>query len=109
MSKVTSRVVLAVVAGCSLFAGMTAAASAATRTVTAHSNYGNGAVSGAVRKNRQGFAEVQLPGGGWIDCAGDCREALRRTYLDFWDTMREESGDGKGEGSGDGGGGRGSP
>jgi hypothetical protein len=28
--------------------------------------------------------EVQLPGGTWIDCGGDCREAVMREHLEFW-------------------------
>lgn len=62
------------------------------QAVTAQSRYGNGSATGAVRMNPRGFPEVQLPSGTWIDCAGDCREAMRRIYLDFWETMQEESG-----------------
>lgn len=32
--------------------------------------------------------EVELPGGTWIDCAGDCREAVRQQLLEFWDEQR---------------------
>lgn len=63
--------------------------------VTAQSRYGNGSATGAVRMNPRGYPEVQLPSGTWIDCAGDCREAMRRIYLDFWETMQEESGGGE--------------
>jgi hypothetical protein len=28
--------------------------------------------------------EVQLPGGTWIDCGGDCRETVLREHLEFW-------------------------
>ena len=34
--------------------------------------------------------EVELPGGTWIDCGGDCAEAVRREHLDLWETKREE-------------------
>ncbi len=34
---------------------------------------------GAIRQ-----VEVQLPSGTWIDCGGDCREAVRRELLDVW-------------------------
>jgi hypothetical protein len=57
--------------------------------VTAHSDYGNGSATGAVRKSRYGY-EVQLPSGFWEDCEGNCREALRRQHLDFWETINEE-------------------
>lgn len=70
-------------------------AQALPRAVTAQSRYGNGSATGAVRMNPRGFPEVQLPSGTWIDCAGDCREAMRRIYLDFWETMEEESGGGE--------------
>ena len=36
------------------------------------------------------FKEVELPGGTWIDCGGDCAEAVRRQHLDLWETKREE-------------------
>ena len=68
------------------------AASALPDRVTAYSDYGNGSVTGAVRINRRGYPEVQLPSGTWIDCEGDCREALRRMQLDFWNILQEESG-----------------
>lgn len=29
--------------------------------------------------------EVRLPSGSWVDCGGDCRQALRRELLDVWD------------------------
>ena len=36
------------------------------------------------------FKEVELPGGSWIDCGGDCAETVRREYLDLWETKRED-------------------
>jgi hypothetical protein len=36
------------------------------------------------------FKEVELPGGTWIDCGGDCVETARRQHLDLWETKREE-------------------
>ncbi len=57
--------------------------------VTAQSNYGNGSLTGAVRKTSFGY-QVQLPSGFWEDCERDCREALRRKHLDFWETLNEE-------------------
>ena len=35
------------------------------------------------------FKEVELPGGTWIDCGGDCAETVRREHLDLWETKRE--------------------
>lgn len=43
--------------------------------------------NGGVRRE-----EVQLPGGTWIDCGGDCREAVRKEYLEFWDEQRRRGG-----------------
>ena len=31
--------------------------------------------------------EVELPGGTWVDCAGDCATAYREATTDFWDTQ----------------------
>ncbi|MGE0611646.1 MAG: hypothetical protein AB7G34_02270 [Hyphomicrobiales bacterium] len=76
-------------------AGLPASAPAAPRgaeygRVTAFSHYGNGSVTGAVRKSRWGY-EVQSPKGSWLDCEGDCRETLRKWALDFWETRNEDS------------------
>jgi hypothetical protein len=40
-----------------------------------------------VEINRIRFREVELPGGTWIDCAGDCPVAVRRAREDFWETQ----------------------
>lgn len=40
-------------------------------------------VSGAIK-----VVEVKLPNGTWIDCRGDCRETVRKEYLEFWDEQR---------------------
>jgi hypothetical protein len=34
--------------------------------------------------------EIQLPGGTWIDCGGDCRDAVRKSTTDFWDEQRKK-------------------
>ena len=39
--------------------------------------------SGAIKTQ-----EVKLPNGTWIDCRGDCRETVRKEYLEFWDERR---------------------
>jgi len=59
------------------------------QTVTAQSRYGNGSATGRVKYIR-GYPHVQLPSGFWEDCEGNCREALRRKHLDFWETINEE-------------------
>jgi uncharacterized Fe-S cluster protein YjdI len=28
--------------------------------------------------------KVRLPGGTWVDCAGDCQNKLREKTVDFW-------------------------
>lgn len=60
--------------------------------VTAFSHYGNGSVTGAVRKTWWGY-EVQSPKGSWLDCEGDCRDTLRKWALDFWETRNEDAPD----------------
>jgi hypothetical protein len=32
---------------------------------------------------------MRLKGGTWVSCDGDCRGTLRKTTVDFWDTLRE--------------------
>jgi hypothetical protein len=40
-------------------------------------------VNGAVQNYSMG-QKVQLPGGTWVDCAGDCKSKLREKTVDFW-------------------------
>jgi hypothetical protein len=37
------------------------------------------------------FKEVELPNGTWIDCAGDCRKAVREATDEFWDVRKPET------------------
>lgn len=76
-----------------LAGGLAASADAATRRagksadgyqwVTAHSDYSVNTISAPTRPSKWG-REVRLPGGSWIDCAGDCRDTLREATIDFW-------------------------
>jgi hypothetical protein len=34
--------------------------------------------------------QVELPGGTWIDCNGDCRDTVRKATVDFWDEQRKK-------------------
>ena len=34
-------------------------------------------------------SEVELPGGTWIDCGGDCATAARKATVDLWDEQRK--------------------
>lgn len=52
--------------------------------VVAHSQFGNGTVSGPVRPTRLG-PQVQLPGGTWEYCRRSCSETLRVETVDFWE------------------------
>ena len=56
--------------------------------VTTCSNYGNGCTSARVRRGRNG-EEFRLPGGTWIECRTNCRNALREDSVDFWETQKE--------------------
>lgn len=58
--------------------------------VTAKSRYGVQTVSDPTRPSQFG-REVRLPGGTWIDCAGDCRETLREESIDFFYKLQERS------------------
>ena len=31
------------------------------------------------------ITEVQLPGGTWIDCRGDCEDTIKVQFTEFWD------------------------
>jgi hypothetical protein len=64
--------------------------------VVAHSDFGNGSVSGPVRQGRRGW-QVRMPGGTWIDCVRSCSDTLRRQTVDFWESnFRDGPGSGRG-------------
>lgn len=52
--------------------------------VVAVSKYGNGTVTGPVRRVRNGL-EVRLPGGSWVGCRASCSETLRVQSVDFYE------------------------
>ena len=83
-----------IAAGSSLFAlaimFQAAQAMSGKSHVTVKSHYSNGTVVAASRK-RGNHYEVRLPGGSWLDCAGDCREEYRRKWLDLRETRNERS------------------
>lgn len=54
------------------------------------SPYGNGCTSAPVRRARYGY-EFRMPGGTWVSCRADCRNAVREDMLDFWETQRERA------------------
>ena len=61
-------------------------------SVTTCSRYGKGCISAPTRRGGV-EREVRLPGGTWISCKLDCRETLREEAIDFFETLRERSGD----------------
>lgn len=52
--------------------------------VTAESRFGNGSVSGPVRRAANGW-QVRLPGGTWEYCRRSCSETLRVETVDKWE------------------------
>lgn len=55
--------------------------------VVAESQWGNGTVSGPVRRGGPTGWQVQLPRGTWINCVRSCSQTLRRATVDFWQTV----------------------
>lgn len=76
----------AVTLGAALLASvlLAEAAAAGPRYVVAESQWGNGTISGPVRRGARGVWQVRLPRGTWIDCAWSCSDTLRRQTIDFW-------------------------
>lgn len=60
--------------------------------VQACSRYGHGCTGAPIRRGTHDF-EFRMPGGTWVSCRADCKEALREEVLDFWETQRERAGD----------------
>jgi len=56
--------------------------------VKACSIYGNGCTQAPVRPAQFGY-EFRMPGGTWVSCRADCKNAIREDMLDFWETQRE--------------------
>jgi hypothetical protein len=89
------RTMLAAGAGLAVMFSAFGTADAQTRyrgehhgTVTTCSTYGNGCTRAPVRRGRNGY-EFRLPGGTWVECRRNCRNALREDTVDFWETQRE--------------------
>lgn len=59
--------------------------------VVAHSQHGNGRISGAVRPTRYNY-EVRLPGGTWVDCRRSCAETLRVQTIDIFERQDQLGG-----------------
>ncbi len=90
-----TRTILALAAGVTALLLTTAGADAQSGRknarygyVTTCSTYGNGCTSAPVRRGRNGY-EFRLPGGTWVSCRRNCRNALREDSVDFWETQRE--------------------
>jgi hypothetical protein len=56
------------------------------------SRYGHGCTGAPIRRGAFDY-EFRMPGGTWVGCRQDCKEALREEVLDFWETQRERGGD----------------
>ena len=59
--------------------------------VVAQSRFGNGTVSGPVRRTSVG-PQVRLPGGSWVYCKRSCSETLRAESVDFWEARQSPGG-----------------
>jgi hypothetical protein len=82
--------------GVSLLAlGVVTGADAADRTrappgqVTSCSNHGHGCYSGPVRQGPRGL-EFRMPGGTWLPCRGNCKDAMREETVDFWEEQMKK-------------------
>jgi hypothetical protein len=60
--------------------------------VSVCSTYGNGCATVPIRRAKFDY-ELRMPSGSWVSCRQDCKSALREEVLDFWETLRERSGD----------------
>lgn len=63
-----------------LLAIIFAASAAEAEQITACSKLHSSKCITATAKN----GKVRLPGGTWVDCAGDCKNKLRSKTVDFW-------------------------
>jgi hypothetical protein len=89
-AKLAIGVLMLAAVGAMILAAASHAGEPSRKTIRSCSAYGNGCVTAPVRKGRFG-PETRLPSGTWIDCRGDCREAIREDLLDFWETQSEKA------------------
>ena len=61
-----------------------------TKQIRVKSGYDNGTAYTSVRYHR-GHKQVRGPGGTWVSCFGGCENAYREEFLDFWETIGENS------------------
>jgi hypothetical protein len=91
-----SRITLSLITGLVMAAPGGAEAQSAreirTGRVSVCSIYGNGCATAPIRPVAYDY-EFRMPGGTWVRCRKDCKSALREEVLDFWETLRERSGD----------------
>ena len=97
IKRVFTTAAVALVGGAALSAALPNTADAQSRGrivgyVKTCSTYGNGCTTAPIRRGRNGY-EFRLPGGTWIECRADCRNALREDSVDFWETQRERQRD----------------
>jgi len=93
-----SKFTLSAIAGLAAIVTTTSFAEAQSRReardgyVKSCSRYGHGCTGAPIRRGAYDF-EFRMPGGTWVSCRADCKEALREEVLDFWETQRERAGD----------------
>jgi hypothetical protein len=97
IARILTMTAVALLGGAVLSASLPGAADARSDrgivgTVKTCSTYGNGCTTAPVRRGRNGY-EFRMPGGTWIECRRDCRQALRQETVDFWETQRENQRD----------------
>ena len=89
-AKLAISVLILAAVGAIILAAASHAGERSRKTIRSCSAYGNGCVTAPVRKAQFGL-QTRLPSGTWIDCRGDCREAIREDLLDFWETQSEKA------------------
>jgi hypothetical protein len=92
-----SRLLMSALAGLVVAAAPGAADAQSAREiregrVSVCSTYGNGCATVPIRRAKYDY-ELRMPSGSWVSCRQDCKSALREEVLDFWETLRERSGD----------------
>ena len=98
-SELAAAVMVVCLAGSIVASALPATAASPRRgaegSVQACSHRGHGCITVQVRQGQHG-PEVRLPGGTWVDCAGDCRLTAVEQSIDFWDKQIEGKPDNNG-------------
>lgn len=88
--RILIQIILAGTIAASFMAGSALAKQKrAYKTITVRGEWNTQIVVKAPIRQTDIGKQARLPNGTWIWCEGDCAEAIRHQYIDYWERQRE--------------------